>query len=350
MSVFSTLFNTSGLPGLVLVLIIVSGLCLLLVGGDWLCRGASSLALRLNVPTVVVGLTVVSIATSAPELFTALVAVLRDQPGLAIGNVVGSNAANMGLILGSAALIAPIGVHYRLIRWEVPILLAVTVLFGLLAVFGGGIGRIDGVLLLVVTAAYLCLITRTARESRIGKEIEEEIPSPVRSAGACVGLILAGSALLWAGADLLVDSATEAASRMGVSETLIGITVVAVGTSLPELGATIAAAVRRQSGIIVGNIIGSNLFNIVLICGVVGTVIPFPIDSLLVRVEIPSLILFTIVFAWFVVSHRRVSRMEGGLLLVLYAMFILLSSLAQSGQFGVSAEAEAAAPLAAPSP
>jgi len=349
MSILGTLFNTSGLPGLVLALIIISGLCLLLVGGDWLCRGASSLALRLNVPTVVVGLTVVSIATSAPELFTALVAVLRDQPGLAIGNVVGSNAANMGLILGSAALITPIAVHYRLIRWEVPVLLAVTVLFGLVAAFGGGIDRIDGVLLLLVMAAYLFLITRTARESRIGKEIEEEIPSPVRSAGACIGLILAGSALLWLGADLLVDSATEAASRMGVSETLIGITVVAIGTSLPELGATIAAAVRRQSGIIVGNIIGSNLFNLLLICGVVGTVLPFPIDRLLVRVEIPALLVFTIVFAWFVVSHRRVSRMEGGLLLVLYAMFILLSSLAQSGQFGGSPE-PATATLAAPTP
>lgn len=334
MTTLSALLDMSGLPGLVLALIILTGLCFLMVGGDWLCRGAASLAIRMQVAPVVVGLTVVSIATSTPELFTALVAVARDQPGLAIGNVIGSNAANMGLILGSAALVAPVAVHYRLIRWEMPILLGVTILFAAFCFFGAAIGRIDGIVLLAATGGYLWFIVRTAKGSRMEKEIEEEIPTPIQSGAACLGFILAGTALLWVGADLLVDSATESARRMGVSETLIGITVVAVGTSLPELGATIAAAVRRQSGIIVGNIIGSNLFNILLICGVVGTVLPFPVEPMLIRIEIPALIVFTGVFAWFVASHRKVSRLEGGLLLVLYAVFILLSSLAQTGGFG----------------
>jgi len=336
MSPLAAIISATHLPGLVLALIIVVGLCFLMVGGDWLCKGAASLAIRLNVAPVVVGLTVVSIATSTPELFTALVGVYEGQPGLAIGNVIGSNAANMGLILGSAALITPIAVHYRLIRWEIPILLFVTLLFAAMTWIGGGISRVDGLILIAATVGYLVFVTRTAKGSRIEKEIEEEIPSPIKSIGLCIGFIAAGGLLLWLGADLLVEAATEAAGRMGVNETLIGITVVAIGTSLPELGATIAAAVRRQSGIIVGNIIGSNLFNIVLICGVVGTSLPFPVEASLVHLEIPMLILFTFIFAWFIVSHRKVSRMEGGLLLALYATFILISSISQTGGFDAS--------------
>lgn len=333
MTTLSAIINVSNLPGLVLALIIIGGLCFLMVGGDWLCRGAASLAIRLNVAPVIVGLTVVSIATSTPELFTALVGVARDQPGLAIGNVIGSNAANMGLILGSAALIAPIAVHYRLIRWEIPILIGVTLLFAVLVYLSSGISRIGGIVLLAVTVGYLVLIVRTSKGSRIEKEMEEEIPSPIQNVGLCIGFVVAGTFLLWLGADLLVDAATESALRMGVSETLVGITVVAVGTSLPELGATIAAAVRRQSGIIVGNIVGSNLFNLMLICGVVGTALPFPVETALMQYEIPMLIAFTLIFAWFVVSHRKVSRMEGGLLLALYAGFIIVSSVSQTGGF-----------------
>jgi len=336
---FSSIINSANLPGLVLALIIVVGLCFLMVGGDWLCRGSASLAIRLNVAPVVVGLTVVSIATSTPELFTALVGVARDQPGLAIGNVIGSNAANMGLILGAAALITPIGVHYRLIRWEVPILVGVTVFFAVLVYAGSGITRLGGILLLLTTLGYMIFIVRTARGSRIEKEIEEEIPSAVSNVWGCLGFILVGTFFLWLGADLLVEAATESALRMGVSETLVGITVVAVGTSLPELGATIAAAVRKQSGIVVGNIIGSNLFNLMLICGVVGTALPFPVETALMRLEIPMLVGFTAIFSWFVVSHRKVSRVEGGLLLALYAGFILFSSVSQTGGFANEAAA-----------
>lgn len=331
MATLAAILPVSDLPGIVLALIILVGLCFLVFGGDCLCRGAASLAISLNVAPVVVGLTVVSIATSAPEMFTSLVSVKQGQPGLAIGNVIGSNAANMGLILGVTALISPVAVHYRLIRWEVPILLVATLLFATFCFFGAGIGRFDGIVLLLFTVAYLVFIVRTSKGSRIQQEVAEEIPETVRSLYACIGLILAGGVLLWLGADLLVDAATESARRMGVSETLIGITVVAIGTSLPELGATVAAAMRRQSGIIVGNIIGSNLFNIILICGVVGFVLPFPVDPMLLRIEIPALFLFTLVFSWFIASHRRVSRIEGGLLLVLYSLFILLSSIAQSG-------------------
>ena len=333
MTTISAIIDVSNLPGLVLALIIVGGLIFLMVGGDWLCRGAASLAIRLNVAPVIVGLTVVSIATSTPELFTALVGVARDQPGLAIGNVIGSNAANMGLILGAAALITPIAVHYRLIRWEIPILIGVTLLFALLIFLGNGVTRIAGIILLITTVSYMVFIARTSKTSDIGKEIEEEIPSPAKSLVSCIFFIISGTLLLWLGADLLVDAATETATRMGVSETLIGITVVAIGTSLPELGATVAAALRKQSGIIIGNIIGSNLFNLMLICGVVGTVLPFPVESALIHLEIPMLIAFTGIFSWFVISHRKVSRVEGGLLIALYAAFIIFSSVSQTGGF-----------------
>jgi len=204
---------------------------------------------------------------------------------------------------------------------------------------GSGITRVGGIILLGVTVGYMLFIVRTAKGSRIEKEIEEEIPSPIGSLWGCLGFILVGTFLLWLGADLLVEAATESAVRMGVSETLVGITVVAIGTSLPELGATVAAAVRKQSGIIIGNIIGSNLFNLMLICGVVGTAIPFPVETALMRLEIPMLIGFTGIFAWFVISHRKVSRIEGGLLLALYAGFIIFSSVSQTGGFESEATA-----------
>jgi cation:H+ antiporter len=317
-----------GLLGLALLI----GLVGLALGGDWLTTGAATISVNLKINPIVVGLTIVSIATSMPELLTSLVAA-KDSPGLALGNILGSNIANIGLILGVTAMIAPLSVELRLIRREVPILIGVTVLFTFFAL-GGGYSRIEGIVLLVLTVCYLMYVVRGAREETAAIEAEfvEEIKSSgQRSTRAGLVFVLAGGALLAVGADVLVGSSVEIAARMGVSDTLIGLTIVALGTSLPELAASISAARAGHSDICAGNIVGSNLFNILLIGGGVATIIPIPVNPSLLYFEFPAVLFLTVLLLWIFKSGRIVSRKEGLILIFLYASVLTLSALSQTG-------------------
>lgn len=321
----------SELSSLILIILLVIGLGGLSYGGDSLCRGAASLALNLKINPVVVGLTVVSVATSMPEMVAALVAAGTGSPGIAIGNIIGSNIGNIGLILGISALIYPMGVQARMVTKEVPILLGVTVLFVLLALFAvlsdGQMGRLDGVLLLLVTAAYLWFVTRQAKDGHdpYAEEVSEELSNPISSNWVAALWVLGGTLLLALGAELLVGGASELAQRLDISDELIGLTVVALGTSLPELAASIAAAKRHQADLIAGNIVGSNLFNLVLIGGVTTSIFPLAIDPSLFKVELPGMLLFTFLLWIVFLTNRRVTRLEGGFLVVLYALIILLA-------------------------
>lgn len=301
------------------------GLVLLVCGGSWLCRGAVSIALLLRISPVVVGLSVVSLVTSSPELFTSLAAIAKGSPELAMGNIIGSNAANLGLIMGVAALIYPMMVHSRLVRWELPILLAVTILFWGIVALDQGISRWSGILLLAGTAGYLYLVIRTARSGAVGLEYEEDLVVVDQKWPVALLFVLSGGLLLWVGSDLLVESSVTVARRFGISEVVIGLTLVAVGTSLPELGTTIMAALKREDGIIIGNIIGSNLFNLLFIAGMAGLLSPFSVPSHLVTRELPLLLGITLLFSLFVFTQRMVTRAEGGLLLFLYILFISIS-------------------------
>lgn len=315
--------------GLVLVLIV--GLVGLSFGGDWLTAGAATISVNLKISPVVVGLTVVSIATSMPEMMTSLMAA-SQSPGLALGNIMGSNIANVGLILGVTALICPLAIQLRLIRREVPILLAVTVLFTLFSI--GGLARGEGLVLLAGTVGYLYYVVRGARceSSEVAAEFTAEVevdahrPTPI--ALLLLGL---GAALLALGADLLVGSSVELASRMGVSDVLIGLTIVALGTSLPELAACVAAARAGHSDICAGNIVGSNLFNILLIGGGVAAIKPIPVDVQLMYFEFPALVLLTAVLLWVFKTGHIVSRKEGAFLIFLYLSILSVSALAQLG-------------------
>jgi len=328
-------FNT-----FLLVILLIAGLALLCFGGDWLARGAASLALNLNINPIVVGLTIVAVATSMPELIAGFFAAAQGLDGLVVGNVVGSNLGNMGLILGAAALIYPIRIQRRLLRQELPILLVVTVLFSFMGLsLRGGPGvldRLDSVLLLSGVVAYVGFILHQVLRNRSQQpaedEIAEEIVNPIRSQWVCAGWVLAGAIALAAGADFLVGSASQLASRMGVSEGLIGLTIVAVGTSLPELAASFAAAVRKQSDIIAGNIIGSNIFNMLLIGGGVSIVFPIQVDPRFYRIEYPCMLLLTILLWITCCTGRKVTRVEGGVLVVVYAVVILLATLSQTGK------------------
>ncbi|MGJ8652185.1 MAG: calcium/sodium antiporter [Opitutaceae bacterium] len=314
-----------------LLLLMLVGLAALSFGGDWLTVGAATVSIKFKINPLVVGLTIVSMATSMPEMMTSLLAA-KDSPGLALGNILGSNVANIGLILGVTALIAPLAVQSRLIRREVPILIGVTLLFTLMAL--GGYSRVEGIVMLGLTVLYLIYVVRSAKQGTdpFEDELTEEVESASKhSTGAGIGLVLLGGALLAVGADVLVGTSVEIAGRMGVSDTLIGLTIVALGTSLPELAASVSAARSGHTDICAGNIVGSNLFNILLIGGGVATIIPIPVETSLFQFEFPAVFALTVLLLWFFKSGHTVSRREGVILIFLYLSILSVSALKQLG-------------------
>ncbi|MEM1222010.1 MAG: calcium/sodium antiporter [Verrucomicrobiota bacterium] len=303
----------------------------LALGGDWLTQGAAAISVNLKINPVVVGLTIVSIATSMPEMVTSLVAA-RSSPELAMGNILGSNVANIGLILGVAALIAPLAVQIRLIRREVPFLVAITILFSIFS--WGGLSRWEGLVMLSITIGYIFYVVRSAKEesSEVETKFQEQAGADFRKSNwQAFGLVVVGGILLALGAKSLVDSSVEMASRLGVSETLVGLTIVAIGTSLPELAASVAAARSGHGDICAGNVVGSNLFNILLIGGGVATLVPIPVATTLFFVEFPAMLGLTGLLMVFFKTGSVVTWREGVFLLFLYIFVLGLSSLSQLG-------------------
>lgn len=304
------------------LLTVTGGLVTLLVGAELLVRGASALALRLGITPVVVGLTVVAFGTSSPELVVSLTAAVHGQPGVALGNVVGSNICNLGLILGIAALIRPVVVHSRVIRLDMPLMIGASLLtWGLLA--DGRLGRLDGLLLTLGVVAFTTFSVFQGR--REASAVQEEFGEGVGPASArllpSVLLVAGGLVLLTFGGRLLVDGAVAIARGAGVSETVIGLTLVALGTSLPELATSAVAALRGQSDLAVANVVGSNIFNLLGVLGPTALVAPLesvPVSSvdLAVMVGIAAL-------AWPLLrTGARVSRGEGALLLLVYGLYV----------------------------
>ncbi len=325
--------NVADLPALILLALVLVSFFGLALGGDWLTQGAASLSNNFRINPIVIGLTVVSIATSMPELVTSLLAA-PESPGLALGNIVGSNVANIGLILGVTAVIAPMVIQLRLIRREVPILIAVTGLFYFLA--RNGFTRGDGILLLLVTLAYLFYVVRGAKQARLdpGAAFLQEIKDAAgKTNWQAAVLVLLGALMLALGADVLVGASVELSTRLGVSDALIGLTIVAIGTSLPELAASVAAARSGHFDLCAGNIIGSNLFNLLLVGGSVALLVPYPVAPEMLRIEIPCMLALTFILLWFFRTGYILSRREGAVLLLLYVLVLSLSAGSQFGLF-----------------
>jgi cation:H+ antiporter len=336
---------------------ILLGLVLLVAGGELLVRGASGLATRIGMSSLVVGLTVVAFATSAPELAVTLGAVMGGEPGLAVGNVVGSNIANVLMILGSSAIILPLLVKVQLVRIDIPFMAALSILFLLLAI-DGGFSRVDGLILMVLLVLYIAvaiILSRrdghvddlrgpgasiaTASAGRVGQtartsgdtmtEAVEDVEAR-GSIGRDVVLVLIGVVLLVVGANILVKGATGIATAFGVSDLIVGLTVVAIGTSLPELTTSIVAVRRGQRDLAVGNVVGSNIFNIGAVAGLAAMISPtgLPVPESALALDIPLMIAASVVLLPLAFTGSVIARWEGGLLVALYVSYLLYTVLA----------------------
>lgn len=296
----------------------------LLVSGAWsLVTGGSRLAAVWGIPPVIVGLTVVAFGTSAPELFVSLAGALRGSTGLVLGNVIGSNVANIGLILGCSAVLRPVKVEPGLIRKEVPLLVGITVLFALLGM-DHEISRLDAGVLVLGFVGFIWWTLQGAGERTLVIDMPEDLPVPPPAARGRVmalslGQVLLGIGGLAGGGCVLVGSSLVIARNFGVSETLIGLTLVAVGTSLPELATTLVAAWRKQDDLAVGNIVGSNLFNLLAVAGPVGLLKPLAAEADGFRLQLGSMVLLTVIlFALVWRCGGQVGRRRGAILLILY--------------------------------
>ena len=298
----------------------VLGLIALFAGGEFLVRGASAIARKLHLSPMVIGLTVVGFGTSAPELLVSIQAALAGQPGLAIGNVLGSNIANVLLIIGTAASIAALVIRLRTVWRDLGFMLGATAILWVM-LQDGIISRGDGVILIGGLCAFL------ASAFWFGAaEVppEDALQTPLLVAA---GLTLAGLIGLVVGARLLVDSATDIARTFGVSEAVIGLTVVAIGTSLPELATSVIAALRRQTDIAVGNVIGSNIFNIFSILGITALISPIPADPRFASVDMVWVAGTALVLTALAIWLRGVPRWAGVALLAIYAVYVGLTAI-----------------------
>lgn len=314
----------------VTIVALVVGLACLVAGAEFLVRGAAGIAGRLGIAPVVIGLTVVAFGTSAPELAVSVSASASGSADVALGNVVGSNIGNILLILGAAALVGGLAVDQRIVRLDIPVLLVASV--GVLVLsLDNEIGRVDGIVLFAGIVAYVAWLVRSATRER--PEVLEEYDEAIevleggeddRPLAVQIGLVALGLAVLVAGSQLLVNSATDIAEELGVSDLVIGLTVVAIGTSLPELATSVLAAMRGQRDIAVGNVVGSNLFNLLCVLGLTGIVsgdgIPVTDDSL--RLDFPVMLAATAALLPVVRRGFRIERWEGVVFIVLYVGYV----------------------------
>ncbi|MEJ2218489.1 MAG: calcium/sodium antiporter [Gemmatimonadota bacterium] len=307
--------------------LMAAGLAALYFGAEWLVRGSARLARSWGVSTLVVGLTVVSFGSSAPELLVGVVASVQGASDVVLGNVVGSNILNIALILGIASLLRPMKVELRLLSREIPLMVAVSILLAAIAL-NGVVSRVDALALLAGFVTYLWAMTRAASSESplVATEFEEfqavASLSPTQDKHWRDAVVMLGGILaLVVGARLLVESAVFFARLLNVSNVVVGLTIVALGTSLPELATSIVAALRDESNIALGNAIGSNIFNILCILGVSGLIRPIEVAPELMQFEIPAMVGVAIVLLPLAWHRHRLSRRSGALLLLMYIVF-----------------------------
>jgi cation:H+ antiporter len=306
-----------------IIVFIVVGLLMLFIGAEGLIRGSTSLALRIGITPLVIGLTVVAFGTSSPELFVSLKASLGGNSDIALGNVIGSNIANIALILGTAALIRPMKVQAQVVRREIPIMIFVSLLL-ILFLTDGEINRFEGIIFFAGIIVYTVVSIYLARKEKSG-DVENEFLESLKRKTLKVWLatifMIMGLVLLSFGANLLVEGAVEVAKIFGMSKAVIGLTIIAVGTSIPELVTSVVASLKSETDIAIGNVIGSNVFNILLILGVTATIVPISSEGI-TTVDLVIMMFTAVIILPLSKTGFTLNRLEGALLLSGYIVYI----------------------------
>lgn len=305
--------------------LIIAGLVLLIAGGNWLLKAAVDLSLKLNIPKIVIGMTVVSFATSAPELIVSVNAALDGFPDLALGNVVGSNIANLGLVLAITIVLSPIDVNKNFYTTDWPTMMLASLLFFFFIYFDGEIQRYEGIVMVTCLFIFLVYLLRFQKKAVIEEDDETTPALPLYKTVLFLGI---GGAALWGGSELLIDGAVGMATVFGVSERIIAITIVSIGTSIPELAASVIAIMKKEKAISLGNLIGSNIFNILAVLGITSIITPIQvIDQGLLTNDIFWMlgVSFLILPLVFIPKGLRLGWRDGIVLLGLYLTFIYVT-------------------------
>ena len=305
------------------VVILIIGLIILIVGGDYLVRGSSSIALRLHLSPLVVGLTIVAFGTSAPELVISIQSALKGSPDLAMGNVVGSNICNLALVLGITAVINPVRVQSNSIRVDWPMTMGSSILL-FLVIRDQSLNATEGIVFVIILASYLFFIIKQSRKETLASMAEDnEIPdTPSQQIWKDIMFIAIGCIGLYFGSEWFVGSAKDLALSLGVEERVVGLTVVALGTSLPELVTAAVASYKGQTDLALGNLMGSNIFNVLSILGITGIIKEINIHSDILNKDIVWMLLIVLMILPLMVMRREVGRVDGLILLIVYFVYI----------------------------
>ncbi|ASO08229.1 calcium/sodium antiporter [Arenibacter algicola] len=307
------------------ILFIVLGLVLLIAGGNWLLKAAVALSLKLNVPKIVIGMTVVSFATSAPELIVSVNAALEGFPDLALGNVVGSNIANLGLVLAITVILGSIEVRKSFYTTDWPVMMLASFLFFVFIYFDGELQRYEGFIMFLVLFVFLVYLLRFQKTAVVDELPEDDVPLPLYKTVLFLGL---GGLALWGGSELLIKGAVGLATFYGVSERVIAVTVVSIGTSIPELAASVIAVLKKEKAISLGNLIGSNIFNLLAVLGITSMITPIKVlDQGLLTNDIFWMLgtSFLILPLVFLPKGLRLGWRDGAILLAVYVLFVYLT-------------------------
>ena len=313
------LFSFASSSLILQIVLIAASIFVVIKGADALTSGGVSLARRMNIPQIVIGLTIVAMGTSMPEFCVSFVSAIKGTPDLAVGNIVGSNIFNSLFIVGCAALVAPMTILHSTVRRDIPFALVSSVML-LMMCLDSSISRLDAAILFLFFVVFMVITVRGARQGGDAEEAqqaEEKSKSPAWAAA----MIVVGLALLIGGSNVFVDNASALASSLGVSDAVIGLTIVACGTSLPELATSVVSARRGQSGIAIGNVLGSNVFNILMILGITGIIQPMQISGI-TSVDLSMLVASMILLWLFSYTKYTLSRWEGAVLVAVFLGYI----------------------------
>lgn len=301
---------------------LIAGFILLIKGADFFVEGSSSVAKRLRVPSLIIGMTIVAMGTSFPECSVSINASIAGSNGLAISNAVGSNIFNLMVVCGFCTLFCPLAVDKGTLKKEFPFSIIVALMLLVFGSAGMVLGRIDGIILALVFAIFLYWMVMSAKKARAGGNQAEVDDYEIIPVWKCIFYIFGGIAAIIIGGDVVVDSASKIAAQFGMSDNLIGLTVVAFGTSLPELVTSVVAAKRNEVDMALGNVIGSNIFNILLVLGVAAAISPvaFVMENI---VDIVVLVVMSLIVWWFAWSKQKITRGEGIIMLFMYAVYVV---------------------------